>query len=132
MHLHFDVPGMLDVFFQVDFAVAEGRLGLGLGLLQGRLQRQVVQGHAHAAPAAAGRRLDQHRKTQLLGQRHRVASSRSGPRCRARWGRRPLRAIRRAAFLSPTSAIASCVGPMNSILQLRQTSAKWAFSARKP
>ena len=38
----------------------------------------------------------------------------------------------RAAFLSPSLAIASGVGPMKSILQLRQTSLKWAFSARKP
>ena len=71
--LHFDVAGMLDVLFEIDFGVAKGRFGLGLGLLQGRFQRQVVQGHAHSAPAAAGRRLDQHRKTQLVGQRYRVA-----------------------------------------------------------
>ena len=54
--------------------VAEGGLGLGLGLLDGGLQRQVVQGHAHPAPAAARRRLDQHRKTQLVGQRDGVGS----------------------------------------------------------
>ena len=34
--LDFDVPGLLDVFFEVDVAVAKGRLGLGLGLLEGR------------------------------------------------------------------------------------------------
>ncbi len=33
--LHFDVPRVLDVFFQIDAGVAEGRLGLGRGLLQG-------------------------------------------------------------------------------------------------
>ena len=69
-HLDLDVAGMLDVFFEIDVAVAERGLGLGLGLLEGGLQRQIVQGDAHAAPAAAGRRLDQHRKTQLVGQRH--------------------------------------------------------------
>ncbi len=42
------------------------------------------------------------------------------------------RARLRAAFLSPSMAMASCEGPMNSMLQLRQTSAKCAFSARKP
>ena len=42
-HLHFDVPRLLDVFFQVDVAVAEGGFGLGPGLLQRRLQRQVVR-----------------------------------------------------------------------------------------
>ena len=69
-HLDLDVPGMLDVFLQVDFRVAEGGLGLGLGLLEGRLQGQLVDGHAHAAPAPARRRLDEHRKPQLLGQPH--------------------------------------------------------------
>ena len=71
--LHLDVPGMLDVFFEIDFGVAEGGLGLGLGLLDGGLQGQIVQGHAHAAPAAAGRRLDQHRKAELVGQRDGLA-----------------------------------------------------------
>ena len=47
MHLDLDVAGMLDVFFEIDFGVAEGGLGLGLGLLDGGLQGQVVQGHAH-------------------------------------------------------------------------------------
>ena len=66
-HLDLDVAGMLDVLFQVDVGVAEGGLGLGLGLLNGGLQGQVVQRHAHAAPAAAGRRLDQHREADLVG-----------------------------------------------------------------
>ena len=66
--LDLDVPGMLDVFLQVDLGAAEGGFRLGLGLLQGRLQGQFVQGHAHAAAAAARRGLDQHGKTKLLGQ----------------------------------------------------------------
>ena len=33
-HLHFDVPRLLDVFFEIDVAVAERGLGLGLRLLQ--------------------------------------------------------------------------------------------------
>ena len=67
-HLDLDVPGMLDVFLQVDFRVAEGGLGLGLGLLEGRPQGQLVDGHPHAAAAPARRRLDEHGKAQLLGQ----------------------------------------------------------------
>ena len=133
-HLHLDVPRVLDVFLQVDVGVAEGGLGLGLGLLQGRLQGQVVHGHAHAAAAAAGRGLDQHRKAESRW----ANCTRLGlaldqaRRCRARWARSASRAICRAVFLSPSRAIASGEGPMNSMLQLRQTSAKWAFSARKP
>ena len=42
------------------------------------------------------------------------------------------RASCRAEFLSPSRAMACGVGPMKSILQLRQTSLKWAFSERKP
>ena len=41
-------------------------------------------------------------------------------------------AISRARDLSPTAAMTSGSGPMNPILQDRQTSAKWAFSLRKP
>ena len=41
-------------------------------------------------------------------------------------------ASRLHSTLSPTAAIAETGGPMNSILQLRQISAKCAFSARKP
>ena len=52
-------------------AVAKGRFGLGPGLLQCHLQHQLVQRHPHPAPAAAGRRFDQHRKTDLAGQSHR-------------------------------------------------------------
>ena len=42
------------------------------------------------------------------------------------------RASDRARFLSPSRFMASGVGPMKSMLQLRQTSLKWAFSARNP
>ena len=59
---------------------------------------------------------------------------RRGPRrrCRARPARSASRASSRAAFLSPSRAIACGLGPMKSMLQLRQISLKWAFSARKP
>ena len=42
-HLHFDVPRMLDVLFEVDAAVAERRFGFGPRLLKRRLERQVVR-----------------------------------------------------------------------------------------
>ena len=66
-HLDLDVAGMLDVLFEVDFGVAEGGLGLGLGLLDGGLQGQIVQGHAHAAAAAAGRRLNRAPESRVGG-----------------------------------------------------------------
>ena len=71
--LHLDVPRLLDVLLQVDAAVLEGLLGLlpGRGL-RPALQADVVAGDAHAAAAAAGRRLDQHRVADLVGQRQRL------------------------------------------------------------
>jgi hypothetical protein len=43
-----------------------------------------------------------------------------------------LRAVSRATALSPMARIEAGFGPMNLILQLSHTSAKWAFSARNP
>ena len=64
--LDFDVPGPFDQFLQVHARVAEGRLGFGLSLRHGRLQRQVVAGHPHAFAAAAGGRLDQHGEADFV------------------------------------------------------------------
>ena len=50
-HLHFDVPRA--VAFQIDAAIAECRLRLGLGLRHLRAQLGLVLHHADAAPAAA-------------------------------------------------------------------------------
>ena len=66
--LHFDVPRVLDVLFQVDAAVAERRFGLGAALAAGAVFRaRSLQRHAHAPAAAAGRGLDEHRKADLVG-----------------------------------------------------------------
>ena len=59
---------LLDVFFDVDAAVLESVFGLLLGGLEARQQADVVAGHAHAAAAAAGRRLDEDRVAHLVGQ----------------------------------------------------------------
>ena len=71
-HLDFDVARLLQIFFQIDRGVAEGRFGfVGRGRQR---QHQVVGGlrDLHAAPAAAGGRLDQHRKADRLRDRHRI------------------------------------------------------------
>ena len=132
--LHFDVPRMLDVFLQVDRCRCRRPPRLRPGpAARPAFSARSFSGHAHAAAAAAGRRLDQHRKADLAAPASPPRPRRrSVPRCRARRARSASRASLRAAFLSPSSAIASCEGPMNSILQLRHTSAKWAFSDRKP
>ena len=69
-HLHFDVP-RAQVAFQVDPAIAERRLRLGLGLRHLRAQLGLVLHHADAAPAAAGRRLDHQRIAHARGMRQR-------------------------------------------------------------
>ena len=71
-HLDFDVARLLQIFFQIDRGVAERRFGfVGRGRQR---QHQVVGGlrHLHAASAAAGGRLHQHRKADRLRDRHRV------------------------------------------------------------
>ncbi len=123
--LHLDVPRLLDVFLEVDAAVLEGVLGFLLGGLEAGLQADVVAGDAHAAAAAAGRRLDQHGIAHLVGQlaEPRLRSSIS-PSLPGTTGTPACLASLRASFLLPSSRIASCGGPMNSMLQARQTSAK--------
>ena len=65
--LHLDVAWVLDEFFDQHAVVAERRFGFPLGAddrsrkFAGRIH------HAHAAPAAAGGRLHQHRKADLVG-----------------------------------------------------------------
>ena len=130
-NLHFDVPRMLDVFFQINAAVAERRFGLGRRLLQGALQRQVVEGHAHPAPPPPAVALIKHRKTDLVRKPHRFLLA--GDQSVAAGHHRHVGVARnlRAAFLSPSSTMASGVGPMKSILQLRQTSLKCAVLRQK-
>src|SRR5581483_3121820 len=65
--LDFDVARSLDVFFEVDAAVFEGGLGLGAGGAVSRDEFFPRPRHAHAATAAARRRLDQHRVADPSG-----------------------------------------------------------------
>ncbi len=66
--LAFDVTGALDELFEIDLVLAEGGLGLALGL--GHLADQVlgVADRPHAAAAAAPGGLQHHRIADLLGQ----------------------------------------------------------------
>ena len=57
--LHLDVARLLDVLLEVDAAVLERGLGFLAGRLEAGLQADVVAGNAHAAAAAARRRLDE-------------------------------------------------------------------------
>src|SRR5262245_6913016 len=66
--LNFDMPRLLDVFLEIDAAVFEGLLGLLARGGEAGAEADVVAGHAHAAPTAARRRLDQHRETHRVGE----------------------------------------------------------------
>ena len=66
-HLHLDVARILDVFLDQHAIVAERRLGLALGADDRRRKLGCRTHDTHAAAAATGRRLDQHRKADLVG-----------------------------------------------------------------
>ncbi len=70
--LHLDVARLLDVLLQVNAAILEGALGFLTRGLESGQQRGFIAGHAHAAAAAARRRLDEYRKTHRTGQLERV------------------------------------------------------------
>ena len=65
-HLHLDVARVVDILLDQHAVVAERRLCLALGADDRRGQFAGGTHHAHAAPAAAGGRLHQHRKADLL------------------------------------------------------------------
>ena len=53
-YLHFDVPRLDYILFQIDLAVAEGGLGLGSSSAQRRAKTYIVMYNPHTASAAAG------------------------------------------------------------------------------
>ena len=59
-------------------------------------------------------------------------SSSTAPSLPGTVGTLALRASFLHSTLSPSAFMAATGGPMNSILQLRHTSAKWRFSLKKP
>ncbi len=65
--LDFDVPRTFDIFLQVYAGVTKRRFGFGLSLHQGRLENQIVSGHAHALTPAARGRFDQARGSRSRG-----------------------------------------------------------------
>ena len=70
--LELDVARRLDVLLDVDVADAERRLGLALRGLERVRQLRRRSHDAHAAAAAAGRRLDDDRVADLLGDLERL------------------------------------------------------------
>ena len=67
--LHFDVLGLADEFFDEDVGHAERGARLAPRLVEGGVECLGRLDHAHAAPAAPHRRLDDDRIAQRFGQR---------------------------------------------------------------
>src|SRR5581483_7514369 len=63
--LNLDVPWIEDELLDIDFAAAEGALGLAGGIAHRGFQFILAVNSAHSLPAAARRRLQQHRITEL-------------------------------------------------------------------
>ena len=76
--LHLDVPAALQVFLDVELVAAEGALRLGLRRGEDLAQAQTRSHHAHAAPAAAGRRLENDGVADLGASSCASSSERSG------------------------------------------------------
>ena len=74
--LHLDVPRLAEVLLEVDLVVAEGGLGLGAGGREGGLHVGGGAGELHAAAAAAGGRLDDHRVAERLSDLPRLVERR--------------------------------------------------------
>src|SRR5947207_5428998 len=71
-HLDFDVARPLEIFFEIDRIVPERDLGFGPRARQRQGQFGFGAHDLHAASAAAGGRLDQHRKTNIARNAERV------------------------------------------------------------
>ena len=64
--LHFDVPGLFDVFFQVHTRIAERLRGAIRTALQRTIERSLVFDDLHANSAAASNRFNRNRKPDSL------------------------------------------------------------------
>ncbi len=68
-HLDLDVARLAEILLHVERIVAEGGLGFRAGRRQRGVEVLLGQRHLHAASAAAGSGLDQHRVADLAGDR---------------------------------------------------------------
>jgi hypothetical protein len=128
-HLNLDVARIAEIFLDIDGVVAERGLGLGAaGAASGVSSSASARHDLHAAPAAAGGGLDEHRIADLPWRLLRLGNvgdaarrSRAPPACRAR----PRCAWPRSC--RPSMRICSGLGPMKVMPCASTISANWRF-----
>ncbi len=130
--LSLDVPRPVQVPLDEALAPAEGRDGLADGGLELRLDLVVGPRDLEPAPAAAIGGLDRDRQPCSRANFAASAAPETGPWVPGASGAPTVRAIIRAAVLSPSASIAAGGGPIQVRPAAITSRAKWAFSARKP
>ena len=131
-HLKFDVPRRADELLQVDVGGTERAARFVLRLREQRRQVLGLGDDAHAASAAARRRLENHRIADLLRQfAAPLPATLSTPGEPGSTGTPISRMNARARSFTPISRITSGRGPMNFRPDVSQTSAKLGVLAQK-
>ena len=112
--LHLDMAGALDQLLEIDLVLAEGGLGLAPRRRRCRgASARLVADDAHAAAAAAPRRLEHQRVADLRGELRHLGRCRRGSGSVAGITGTPTETARlRAATLSPSMRMVSAEGPM--------------------
>ena len=131
--LELDVARLLDELLHVELAVAEGVGGLGGCGMEEVGQFFGGADDAHAASAAAGLGLEDDGVADFVGATSCASSAVAiTPSEPGRMGTLASFMAWRAFSFSPIRRVTSGGGPMNLILEARQTSAKLAFSLSRP
>ncbi len=132
-HLHLDMAGALDQLFEIDLVLAEGGLGLALGLRHLAAEIGLGADGAHAAAATAPGGLQHHRIADSAGHlRPPRPCRRAAARSPAPPARRFPCARLRAATLLPSRRIVSGLGPMKMMPASAQASANSGLSDNSP
>ena len=130
--LDLNMPRLFAILLDIDFRVAETGLGLGACRSKGIGQGCLGVDNLHAATATAGGGLDDHRETDLLGNLDRLLDVLTPSLVPGRIGTPCLMTAWRALILSPMIRMLSAEGPIKVMPHFSHTSAKLAFSDRKP
>ena len=130
-HLDLDVARRRDDLLDVHRPVAERRQRLGGGALVELADVGGLLDAPHAAPAAARRRLEEHRIAELVGGGARLVRP-GDPSMPGTSGTPAARISAFARALSPIRSITSAGGPMKTRSFSSHARTKSAFSERKP